>query len=254
MQKRILPILLISLLSINWALAKEEEKATLSPEKLAQFNEIVQRGDTFLIRKNYQDAITEFYRALAIKFNDYMIYNKIGLTYQLAQNFKQAKKAYEKAKKIDPNRIEAINNLGTVFYLQGKYGKAVRNYKKVIEINPNLATVYQNMGTAYFSMKKYDLGFKAFKEAYRLDPHIMERTPSLGTISKTINTNQGIQNYYLAKIYASNGELEKALSFLEKAIENGFNDFEKIRKDPDFEKLRQNERFINLSKINTVQN
>jgi tetratricopeptide (TPR) repeat protein len=102
------------------------------------------------------------------------------------------------------------------------------------------------LGAAYFAMKKYEEGFASYAEAFRLDPTILDRISTRGTIIRTAEVNQGIQNFYLAKLFATNGQPEKALTYLLKALETGFSDYEKITKDPVFKVLAQDERLTRM--------
>jgi tetratricopeptide (TPR) repeat protein len=233
--------------------AAKEKAVSLSPEELAKVSDLTKRADSFLARKFYEDAVLEYRKVLAISPQDAVVHNKLGITYHQLTQLDLAKKEYEQAKKLNPKYSEAWNNLGTVFYSQKRYGKAIKQYKKSLELQPESATAYHNMGAAYFGMKKYDEGFKAYQEAYRLDPTILERVSNYGTVVKTAELNQGIMNFYMAKLYASNGQMEKALAFLLKALENGFTEFDKITKDPDFKLLVQDERLTRLMEAKPSQ-
>jgi tetratricopeptide (TPR) repeat protein len=240
--KTVLFLLLLGLFSAPPLTAAKEREAALPPEKIAEAAQLTRRADTLLARKYYEDAVLEYAKVLAITPRDHVAHNKLGIAYHQLQQLDLAKKEYEVAKKIKPDYSEAWNNLGTICYTVKKYGKAVKQYKKALQLQPNSATAYHNMGAAYFSMKKYDEGFAAYREAFRLDPTILERVSNYGTIIKTAELNQGMNNFYMAKLYAENGQMEKALAFLLKALENGFKEFEKITKDPDFKVLVQDER------------
>jgi len=222
--------------------AGKEKIVILPPEKLAEANEISKRADSLLARKFFEDAVLTYQKVLAITPNDHVVHNKLGIAFHQLQNLNLAKKQYEKAKKLNPKYHEAWNNLGTVNYSLKKYKRAVKDYKKALEIRPESATTHHNLGAAYFSLKKYEEGFQAYQEAYRLDPNILDRISSRGTIIRTAEVNFGIQNFYLAKLFVTNGQPEKALAYLLKALETGFNDYEKITKDPDFKVLAQDER------------
>jgi len=226
--------------------AAKERAVPLPPEKLAEAAQLSRKADSLLARKYFEDAVLEYLKVLAITPTDHVVHNKLGIAYHQLQQLDLAKKEYEVARKIKPDYSEAWNNLGTVYYTLKKYGKAVKQYKKAIQLQPKSATAYHNMGAAYFSMKKYEEGFEAYREAFRLDPTILERVSNYGTIIKTAELNQGMNNFYMAKLYAENGQMEKALAFLLKALENGFNEFEKITKDPDFKVLVQDERLTRL--------
>jgi tetratricopeptide (TPR) repeat protein len=242
--KGTLPFLVLFLISLVPSMAAKEKEIEVRPEKLAEANQLSRKADSLLARKYYDDAILEYRKVLAINPLDYVVQNKLGIAYHQLMNLNLAKKQYEQAKKINPRYAEAWNNLGTVHYSLKKYKRAVKNYKKSLELQPQSATAYHNMGAAYFGMQKYEEGFAAYLQAYRLDPTILERNSTYGTIIKTSEFNEAMQNFYMAKLYALNGQQDKALSFLLKALENGFKDFDKITKDPALKLLAQNERVV----------
>lgn len=223
-----------------------EEAAAPTPEKISEAAQIARRADSMIGRKLYEDAVIEYRKALAITPRDPVIHNKLGIAYHQLQSLDLAKKQYERARKFNPLYHEAWNNLGTVHYSLKKYRRAVKDYKKALSINPEAATTHHNLGAAYFAMKKYEEGFASYAEAFRLDPTILDRISTRGTIIRTAELNQGIQNFYLAKLFATNGQTEKALTYLLKALETGFSDYEKISKEPAFKVLAQDERLTRM--------
>ena len=246
---RVLWVAVLLLLAALPLTASKETGVFLSPEKLQEINQIIKRADSMVARKFYEDSIMEYQKALTINPRDHVVHNKLGIAYHQMQGLSLAKKEYELAKKINPKYHEAWNNLGTVHYSLKNYKKAIKYYKKSIELRPDSATSYHNMGAAYFALKKYEEGFEAYREAFRLDPTILERISNSGTIIRTTEVNQGIQNFYLAKIFITSGQPEKALMYLLKALENGFNDYDKITKDPAFEVLTQDERLTRMMSV-----
>jgi tetratricopeptide (TPR) repeat protein len=220
----------------------KETTVILSPEKQAELDQFIRKGDSLLARKYYEDAIQQYQKAIEINRKDAVTQNKIGIAYHQLTNLTMAKKQYDLAKKLNPLYSEAWNNVGTVYYSLKNYKKAIKCYRKSLDLNPMSATAYHNMGAAYFGIKKYEEGFQAFLEAYRLDPTILDRTSNYGTVIKTSELNQAMQNFYLAKIFAANGQQDKAVAYLLKALEMGFNEFDKITKEPVFKQLVQDER------------
>jgi len=240
---------LVLAFSLVWILpvaAAREKVTTPPPEKIAEAGQIAKRADSMLARKFFEDAAIEYQRALDITPRNHVMQNKLGIAYHQLQNLGMAKKQYERARKINPQYHEAWNNLGTVHYSLKNYKRAVKDYNKALSINPESATTHHNLGAAYFAMKKYEDGFASYAEAFRLDPTILDRISTRGTIIRTAEVNQGIQNFYLAKLFVTNGQPEKALTYLLKALETGFSDYEKITKDPAFKVLAQDERLTRM--------
>ncbi len=234
------------LVGLMMASMAAEAQAPASSDKTAQVSQILEKGDIFYVQKLYGDAIGEYRKALKIHPRNPVIHNKLGIAYQQLHNLAAAKKSYERAIKLDRKYVEALNNLGTVHFALKNNKKAVKEYQKAVEIQPSFATAFGNMGAAYFADNNFEEGFKAYAEAYRLDPAILDRASTQGSVVKTGVANQSMQNFYIAKLYASNGDMEKALIYLEKAHENGFKDFQKVEKDPAFQGLLKNERYIKL--------
>src|ERR1035437_2885985 len=69
------------------------------------------RGDIFMARKMYREAIEAFREGSP---KDAVLRNKIGIAHHQLIQLDTAKKYYEQAVKLKPTYPEAINNLGTV--------------------------------------------------------------------------------------------------------------------------------------------
>jgi tetratricopeptide (TPR) repeat protein len=201
-------------------------------ERLTEALEAVQRGDTFVLRRNDQAAAVE--------------YNKLGMCLQRAKRSSQAEKQYEEALRINPNYAEAWNNLGTVQHGRGKYKQAIKSYRKAVSLRPNLAQAHKNMGSAYFALGRYDAGFEAFQSAYSLDPTVLES--STGIVVGTAGLSVATQSFYFAKLCAAAGQVDQALEFLRKAVAAGFRDFSKVENDPDLKILVQDPRYKQLKR------
>src|SRR5215208_6710672 len=84
--------------------AAETPKPVLTPET---------RGDIFMARKMYREAVETFQEGSP---KDPVLANKIGIAYHQMMQLDNARKSYERALKLKPSYIEAMNNLGTIYY------------------------------------------------------------------------------------------------------------------------------------------
>src|SRR5436190_8801621 len=91
------------------------------------------RGDIFMARKMYREAIEAFNEGSP---KDPVLRNKIGIAYHQQMQLDAAKKYYEQSVKLKSNYSEAINNLGTVYYAAKSYRRAISQYKKALKIAP----------------------------------------------------------------------------------------------------------------------
>jgi tetratricopeptide (TPR) repeat protein len=211
--------------------------APLTPER---------RGDIFMARKMYREAV-ELYQQIPPSA---VIWNKIGIAYHQLTQLDIARKHYQRALKLNPKYAEALNNLGTVHYAKRSYRRAVNQYKKALKLAPNSASIYSNLGTAYFARKKYKDAFQAYQMALSLDPEVFEHRSSYGVMLQERSVEERAKfHYYLAKTYANAGIFDRALTYLRKALEEGFKDKQKLLEEPEFEKLRETAEFQLLMKL-----
>ena len=216
-------------------LAAQAPKTPLSTET---------RGDIFMARKMYREAIDVFRED---KSKDPVIFNKIGIAYHQMQQLDSARKYYEQAIRVKPDYAEAINNLGTVYYARKSFGRAIRYYRRALKYTPKSASIYSNLGTAYFARKKYKEAMETYQTALKLDPNVFENHGSYGVLLEERSVEERAKfHFQLAKLYAQAGRNELALQYLRKALEEGFKEKKKIEEDPDFQAMRDLPEFKEL--------
>jgi tetratricopeptide (TPR) repeat protein len=201
------------------------------------------RGDIFMARKMYRDAI-DMYRQSA---SSPVVTNKIGMAFNELSQLQVAKKYYEEAIRMDRTYAEAINNLGTVYYAERSYRRAIIYFKRSLKYSGPVASLYANLGVAYFSRHNYKEAAACYERALKLDPDVLERRSQYGTlIQERAVTDMALFHLYLAKAYAKAGSNERALSYLRKALEEGIKDRKKLADLPEFVTLRSTPEFLDL--------
>ena len=113
-----------------------EAAAKLTPE---------QRGDVYMARKLYRDAIEAYQTGSKTSA---VLANKTGIAYHQLGDFGAARRYYDRAIKLDHKYADAVNNSGTVFYAQKNYRAAIARYRKAIQMAPETASFWSNLGTA----------------------------------------------------------------------------------------------------------
>ncbi|MGA2132940.1 MAG: tetratricopeptide repeat protein [Bryobacteraceae bacterium] len=203
-----------------------------------------QRGDVFMARKMYREAIETYGEAPQ---SSAIIWNKMGIAYHQMLQLDAAMKRYRRAIHLDGKYPEAINNLGTVYYAQKHYGRAIGLYKRSLKLAPDSASIFSNLGTAYFAEKKYKDAAAAYDRALQLDPEVFEHHSTYGVLLQERTVDERAKfHYYLAKVYAKEGQKDRALLYIRKALEEGFTDRKKLMQDPEFAALRDLPEFKEL--------
>jgi tetratricopeptide (TPR) repeat protein len=203
------------------------------------------RGDIFVVRKMYREAVDSYHEALAASPRDPRLHNKLGIAYHRQGMFAEARRSYEQAARLDAKYSEAVNNLGTIFVAERRYKKAQRTYEKALKIDPASASVYSNLGTALFARRRYEQATKAYMKALELDPAVFETGTRGGTMlqDRTVE-ERGKYYYHVAQAFADNGQYDRSVIYLRRAIEEGYGKAKKADQDPAFKAMYEMPEFL----------
>lgn len=97
---------------------------------------------------------------------DPKFYNNRGTAFGEKGAYDQAISDFDKAIEINPRYIRAYNNRGVIYRLKGQYDKALLDFNKAIEINPLDAESYNNLAWLLSTAKAP--GFRNGKRAVDL--------------------------------------------------------------------------------------
>ena len=94
------------------------------------------KGLNYFREKNYEEAITEFKKAMELDANYTPAYYNLGLLYseEDIHRYQEAIEEFEKVIDLDPQDKNAHHKLALVYKLQGRYEEAIEEYEKTIEI------------------------------------------------------------------------------------------------------------------------
>jgi tetratricopeptide (TPR) repeat protein len=121
--------------------------ACLAPEKCraqSQAQKLLEQGAGQMEKKQFDQAIATFKKALQEEPRSAVTYNLLGIAYRFKYNQVRSQDlknqeiaAFTKAIEIDPNYWVALINLGATYYYMGEKAKAVPLFKKVLTLSPN---------------------------------------------------------------------------------------------------------------------
>ncbi len=127
-------------------------------------------GKKNIQRKEWDEAIINFGKALQINPNDAFAYENRGDCYFAKQEMKNAINDFSQLIKINPTNSTAYYNRGTVLRAQRAYEKAIVDYNESLRLNPKNALAYESLASIYSLLGNYDKSIRNWNEGLRLNP------------------------------------------------------------------------------------
>ena len=130
----------------------------------------INRGMDYGKKDQFDQAMSDFNKALEIDPTSAMAYHHRGVLYTFKGQYDQAFSDFSKALEINPRFASAYSSRGRAYMAKGQYDQAISDYTKALEINPNLAVAYYNRGRSYYfkKEKEYDKSWDDIKKAQEL--------------------------------------------------------------------------------------
>lgn len=145
---------------------KEELKRAVSHQK---------SGELLKAKRGYLELLKRYPK-------DHEIHNNLGSVYLELGNFDNAITEYRKAINLNPNYCMARNNLGLALYKKGDLQAAMKEFYITREINPKDVQCITLLGVLSKKLKNPDRARKFFEEALIIDPTYPEAHYNLAVI------------------------------------------------------------------------
>ena len=110
-------------------------------------------GWTSIIKESAPAAIAAFERAIAIDSNFANAYYNRGHIYQQQQEYELALTDFDRALALTQGKhVSALINRASIYALQDDYQLALTDLEKVVELSPKLATAYYNRALIHLAI------------------------------------------------------------------------------------------------------
>lgn len=218
-----------------------------APSATATAEELEHKGDLLRADKAMLDALDYFRAALVKNPKNALLVNKIGIVQLQLSRYPDARKSFEAAIRLNRGYADARNNLGVIYYLAKDYGRAIKEYRKAINLQEDSASFHSNLGAAHFARRDFVKAMSSYARALELDPDVFEHTSRVGVAAQMSSPGDRAEYFYLlARMYAKNGATERSLSYLRRAMEEGYKDINKVFRDQEFAAVRKDPGFTAL--------
>lgn len=189
------------------------------------------RGVALVKQGKAAEAAAEFRAAVEIFPKYAAAQGNLAHAYQQAGRLDDAMAAYQKLLDLEPTNATARNNLATLYSRSGRHDEAIREFEALIEREPGNETARRNLENA-----KRNKGI------------LNERDEASSRALKAAEArpNDPRAAYEVARVFAQQGENDKALTWLVKALDLGYDQMEYVKVDPTFTGVRKDPRFIKI--------
>jgi tetratricopeptide (TPR) repeat protein len=131
-----------------------------------------QLGNESFVRGDYEKAIQEYNKVLAMGLQRKEIYNNLGLAYARSpEGYVNAIENFKKAIEIEPAYVDAYINLGSVYIKKGQYKEAAAAFRQSVSVKPDSGNGYFGLGWSNLIGKINVIeSLEAFKMAAKINP------------------------------------------------------------------------------------
>ena len=199
-------------------------------------------------------AIDEYVTAVDIKRNDYKSYFKIAELLRDLGKKDEAIQMLQNLIKTKPECYEASILLGELLCEQERFKEAANVYNEALLYKPADYDLYYNLGIVYTRLSDFQMAKEMYEKAAAINHKLYGAHYNLGQIAfiqrdfetaeeyfknSLYDEFEAMSYYQLARIYAYKDEKDKAITFLNKAIELEPKLLKMAEKEKGFEKIRE---------------
>jgi tetratricopeptide (TPR) repeat protein len=198
-------------------------------------------------------------------------YATIGLSYFGKGAIEEGMKAARKAIELDPNNYNAFWIYARILHTIDRNKEAIEALEKAVELNPQFYEAYDDLRMYYEGLGDNDRHMNVIKKLLEIYPQLLKKHPEdayrhmayavtlavakryeeakiEGNKALNLTSDDPIMMYYGACLYARLGEKKEAIRLIGDSIKSGYENFEWIKRDPDFENIRNEPEFVELIK------
>jgi tetratricopeptide (TPR) repeat protein len=147
----------------------------------------------------YDEAIAEWRKALAISPNDAKAHNNFGFALAQTGRVEEAIGHWQKALEENSEYPEVYKNLGRALLQKGRFAEAIAYWRKAAEIDPGDAEARDKLGFALLREGKLEQAAAQFQKSVAADPKDAEAQYNLGIVLlQTGKPDQAIAHLQIA--------------------------------------------------------
>ncbi|ETR72791.1 MAG: hypothetical protein OMM_01433 [Candidatus Magnetoglobus multicellularis str. Araruama] len=230
----------------------------------------INAGLIFVKQKKFDTALHYFTQSIWWQPKNAEAHHYLGFILSILEKRNQAIVQFRESVRLDPDNENTHFHLALLLSQKKEWQAALGHFKEALWINPNFVPAYVHMGHLLVQMGVLNQAFESFKKALHLKPgdpaaqELFNRTTDMTfKYAKKLANDQKWDeaitiytqmidhrpdysisiHYNIACLHAQKEQVDLSIEWLKKAVQMGFSDWEWLKKDPDFDKIRGNQAF-----------
>ena len=181
-------------------------------------------ADVLRARRYPEEAVRYYGAAMAHGGNQVVLLKKTGVACLEMQQISLARSYFQQAVRFGKRDAGAWNNLGAAEFILGNTGAALRDYRKAVKLDEASATFHGNLALAYFEARQGERARRELARGLAIDPDLLHHGNTGGYTAQVLASAHYAEICFeMARIYASQGDMDATLDWLTKASDRGYN-------------------------------
>jgi serine/threonine protein kinase/tetratricopeptide (TPR) repeat protein len=196
-------------------------------------------------------------------------YASLALVYFGKKSLDEALEASQKAILLDPKNFNAYWILSRIYHTNDRDQDAATALETAITLNPEFLQAYDDLVMFYERLGKKEKYDEVLHKVLNIYPRYLlqhpddayrrmafavhltyeqrnEEAKSEGEKALASSSSDPLMMYYGACLYARLGEKKRAVDLIKDAVSHGYENFEWIKRDPDFNSIRNEPGYVEL--------
>ena len=164
---------------------------------------------------------------------------------------------YQTVTGINPKNARAWHTLGNLQRSAGQYDQAAISLEKAVELDPRQEVFHYHLGLVYAAQNRFEDAVETFKKVIQINPEYNLAHATLAGYYRKLGkteeskyhmaiarrTMQDEKEYNQACFESICGNVDKAIELLKTALKGEQTTPDWVRRDPDFDNIRTDDRF-----------
>ena len=189
------------------------------------------RGAELLKQGKAAEALADLRAAIDMAPGYVAAQGNLAYAYEQLGRLDEAMAAYQKVLDVEPKNVSVRNNLAALYSRVGRHEDAIREFEALVQQDAADETARRNLETA---------------KRNRNILHERDERSSRALKTAEARPNDPRAAYEVARVYAQQDDSDRALAWLGKAFDLGYEQLDFLKVDPAFTGLRKDPRFDQL--------